>query len=243
MCCWKHWRNKESDTVVYPKDIVPQPQYVIKIDIDNLLDKIGDFLICRRLNGSLDDNIIEFNGRKKLTIEALGDIINLSTNMLGAKFRTDKHLMYSPKGDATNDWDGKPVDLSKYNESYTIVENYSFVTYKGKGLHNHDFPYWKALSKDDIKKAESLGIDLGKLNELSEAQFTGKIRLEHKPTMLNYWHVVMDLYPQDSEDPLVDKKARWKKNMARFVLEKILTIDFEIEIESIPSISKKNYIK
>ena len=243
MCCWKFWQNKESTLSNYPKDIIPKPQFVIKIDIDNLINKIGDFIICRRLNGKLEDNLIDFNGRKRLKIEALGDIINLSTNLLGAKFKTDEHLMFAPKGDGRDDWNGEVVDLSKYKDSYTIVQNFSFVTYKGVHLHNRAFPYCKTLSKDDIKKADSLGIDVGKLNELSEAQFSGAIYLEHKPTMLNYWHIVMDLYPQGSDTPIVDKKAKWKKNMAKFVLEQILIIDFEIEPESIPCICENFYIR
>lgn len=243
MCCWNLWPSKRAQVVPsYPKEIIPNVKYVIQINIDKLINEM-DFYICRRLKGCLDENTIVFNGKKRLRLDAIENIINMSTNLLGAKFDANKHIQFSPTGEARNDWDGRKIEFPHYSESFQIIANCSYVAYKGRKLHNIPFPYLKNLSNYEKKKAKVLGIDLGKINASNEYQCMGTIRLAHKPTMLNYWHVVMDLYPQDSNDPISDKSSRWKKNMVSFVLEKILTVDFEVNPNNISKIRKSFYVK
>ena len=243
MCCWKlfHTRGKEYSS--YPKEILPTSKYVIKIDIDDLLGKVGDFLICRRIEGLLEENMVGFNGKVRLKVEALGKIPNLSTNLLGAKFQANKHIAFSPSGDARCDWDGRKIDFAKFKDSFHIVENCTYVAYHGNNLHNIPVPYKKNLNKDDKNKLARLGINLDNFIKDGEAEMMGTIKLEHKPTMLNYWHIVMDLYPYASCDPIKKDGAAWQENMVKFVVQKILTVNFEVAPEHIPSIPKRNYIK
>lgn len=241
MSCWKRWRNNNSRSSSYPKEIIPKAKYVVNIDIDRILDYKDDFLICRRLKGTLEENIVPFNGKYVLKTESLGNIINMSTNLLGAKFKANKHIQFSPKGDGILDWDGKKVDMKMFSMSFQVLDNCSFVAYKGKILHNIQVPYIKVLSDAEKKNAQSLGINLDKLNGLNEAPLIGTIRLAHRPTMLNYWHVVMDLFPHGSATPLTDAHGAWKKRMTSFVLEKILTKNYIAELSSVPRIPRFLY--
>ena len=243
MCCWKlfHARGKEDSS--YPKEILPTSKYVIKIDIDDLLGKVSDFIICRRINGSLEENTVAFNGKVRLKVEALGKIPNLSTNLLGAKFNAYKHIAFSPTGNARCDWDGKNIDFEKFKDSFQIIENCTCIAYHGDILHNIPVPYRKNLNKEDKNKLASLGINLDNFITKGEAELTGTIKLEHKPTMLNYWHIVMDLYPYASSEPIKKDEAAWQKKMVDFVIQKILAVKFEPVSESIPSIPKSIYKK
>ena len=243
MCCWKLFHAKGKEDSSYPKEILPTSKYVIKIDIDDLLGKVSDFLVCRRIKGSLEENTVTFNGKVRLKVEALGKIPNLSTNLLGAKFQADQHIAFSPTGDARCDWDGKNIDLAKFKDSFQVVENCTYVAYHGDALHNIPVPYRKNLNKDDKNKLASRGINLDNFITKGEAELTGTIKLEHKPTMLNYWHIVMDIYPYDSPDPIKKDDAAWQKNMVDFVVQKILAVKFEAAPEYIPSIPKRKYIK
>lgn len=242
MCCWKLFHAKGKNGSSYPRELLPTPQYVVKIDIDDLLGKVSDFLICRRIEGSLEENTVQFNGKTRLKVEALGKIPNLSTNLLGAKFKANKHIAFSPTGDARCDWDGKNIDLAKFKDSFQIIKNYTYVVYRGNFLHNVSIPYRKELNKDDKNKLAIIGINLDNF-VAKEVELKGTIKLEHKPTMLNYWHIVMDLYSFGACAPIKRDDATWQKTMVDFVVQKILTVKFETGSESIPSIPKSIYKK
>lgn len=243
MCCWKLFHNRGKKDSSYPKEILPSTKYVIKIDIDDLFGKVNDFIICRRIEGSLEDNTVTFNGKVRLKVEALGKILNLSTNLLGAKFRADKHIAFSPTNDARKDWDGNDIKYSAFKDSFRIIENCTYVCYHGSNLHNISVPYRKKLNKEDKRKLASLGINLDKFVKEDEAELTGTIKLEHKPTMLNYWHIVMDIYPHASSNPIYNDDAAWKEKMVNFVVQEILTVKFETIPDSIPLIPKSIYEK
>ena len=77
----------------------------------------------------------------------------------------------------------------------------------------------------------------------NEVNLQGVIKLEHKPTMLNYWHLVMDIFPHAGEVLIKRADATWKKDIVSFVTQEILTVKYEVNPNPIPKIKKRLYHK
>lgn len=241
MCFWRHWRFKRGKRGRYPKRILPNVKYVVSIDVDNLLDKVGGFFLSRRISGSIEENVCVFAGRRRLRVEALGRIPDMSLNLLGGKFIEKRHNKYRQFNQAAKEWGGERVYLKDFIGQYEEIDNCSSVAYRGRDLHRVAVPYKKAVNKKEKEKLKCRGINLDRFADSDEVCLQGIIKLEHKPTMLNYWHMVMDLFPQDEEIPIKRDDAAWKKNMVCFVIQEILTVKFEINPDSVPSVHKKIY--
>ena len=244
MCFWRRSLAKGRLDSFYPKSILPNVEYVVKIDIDDLLEKVGEFVVSRRINGSVDDNVDDFAGQRRLRIEALGSIPNMSLNLLGGKFIEKKHTKFRQLDEATNEWDGKEVLIEDYAGKYEELDNGASISFRGKDLHRIAVPYKKTITdKGEKEKLRRLGLDLDRLADNNEVNLEGVIKLEHKPTMLNYWHLVMDIFPHASEVPIKRTDATWKKNIVSFVTQEILTVKYEVNPNPIPRIRKRLYHK
>lgn len=242
MCFWRRCLAKRRSDICYPKGILPNVEYALKIDIDDLLDKVGNFVVSRRIEGSVDDNIDLFAGQRRLRIEALGSIPNMSLNLLGGRFIEKKHTKFRQLNEAANDWDGKEVLIEDYDGKYEALNNCAAVSFRGKNLHRIAVPYKKKITdKGEMEKLRRLGIDLDRFSDNNDVNLQGVIKLEHKPTMLNYWHLVMDIFPSASEVPIKRADATWKKNIVSFVTQEILTVKFEVNPKPIPRIRKRLY--
>ena len=222
MCFWKRCRakGKEGKGSSYPKSILPDVEYVVQIDIDDLLNKVDDFVVSRRILGKVEDNIDVFANRLRLRIEALGNIPNMSLNLLGGRFKDKKHIRFRQLGEAAKEWDGNQVLMKDYAGKYEELKDCASIAFRGKDLHRIAIPYKKTITdKGEKEKLRRLGIDLDRFTDKNEVNLQGIIRLEHKPTMLNYWHLVMDIYPHEEIVPIKRTDATWKKNMVSFVTD------------------------
>ena len=240
MCFWRLCHKKNN--APYPKVILPNIKYIKKINIDDLLDNVEGFIVSRRITGRLEENVDVFAGKKRLRVEALGNIPNLSLNLLGGKFVDKRHLKFRQLHDASREWDGLPVLLHNYADKYEVINNCFSVVYRGKDLHNISIPYKKEIkNKVEKDKLQKLGIDLAKFTDGELTSLQGKIQLEHKPTMLNYWHFVMDIFPQEENSPLKKTNAAWQKSLVQYVIEEILISKFEINPRLVPKICDSLY--
>ena len=244
MCFWKHWRVKRRRGSCYPESILPSVEYVVRIDIDDLLDKVGEFVVSRRMKGTVEDNINVFAGQRRLRIEALGRIPNLSLNLLGGAFVEKKHTKFRQIDEATREWNGEAVLMKDYIGKFEELDNCSSVAFRGRDLHRVEVPYKKTIAiKAEKDKLQRLGINLDRFIENNEASLQGIIKLEHKPTMLNYWHMVLEIFPQAVGEPIKRVDAAWQRNMVNFVTQEILTVKFEVNPDPVPSIHKSLYHK
>lgn len=244
MCFWKRCRARSKEGISYPKSILPHVEYVIRINIDDLLSKVDDFVVSRRIKGKIEDNIDLFANRQRLRIDALGNIPNMSLNLLGGRFKDKKHTKFRQIGEAAFEWDGNDVSIKDYAGKYEELKDCASVAFRGKDLHRIAIPYKKTISdKAEKEKLRRLGIDLDRFSDNNDINLQGFIRLEHKPTMLNYWHLVMDIFPHAEEVPIKRADATWKKNMVNFVIQEILAVKFEVDPTPIPKIPRCLYRK
>ena len=244
MCFLRRCFAKGRSDSCYPTSILPEVGYVLKIDVDDLLDKVEGFVVSRRINGSVEDNVDYFAGHRRLRIEALGSIPNMSLNLLGGRFIEKKHTKFRQRDEAADAWDGKIVLIEDYAGKYEELKNCTAVSFRGKDLHRIAIPYKKTVAdKGEREKLHRLGIDLDRFSDNKDVNLQGMIKLEHKPTMLNYWHLVMDIYPHASEVPIMRTEAAWKKSIVSFVTQEILTVKFEVNPKPIPKIRRCLYSK
>lgn len=243
MCFWRRWQVKRGKRGRYPKRILPTVKYVVSINVDILLAEVRDFVVSRRIKGSIEENTCVFAGQRRLRVEALGSIPNMSLNLLGGKFIEKRHNRFRQVGEAAEEWHGERILMKSFIGKFEVVDNCSAVAFRGKDLHRVAVPYKKAATRAEKDKLKSRGIDLDRFVDGSVINHEGLIKLEHKPTMLNYWHMVLDLFPQEAELPIKRDDAAWKKNMIGFVVQEILTVKYEIDPDPVPTIHKGVYCK
>lgn len=185
----------------YPVDIIPKSNFkYLKFD---KLNRLPNIYIVRRsecqsysetfVNGLvLQKAILGLRGYKALS--------GLSMNLLGGKFKS-KHIKYLQKGIASKDWEpGKKVEYKTCLSDVIKLDIYIPIYISLDKLHNVCIPYVRKNNSDvknmmvDAFKSAYTNKPILKLN--------GKIRLEHKPINLNYWHIELKL----DEDPNLGTK-------------------------------------
>lgn len=240
MCLRRHCQDRTNNSS-YPRSILPEVGFVVKIVIDDLLDKVNLFVLSRRLPGRLEDNIVIFGGKKRVRIASLGKIPNWSLNLLGGKFLEKAHTKFRQFDEAASDWDGKPVILENYIDKCEVIKDSSSIDYLGRDIHNISVPYVKEVKdKDEKKRLREAGV---RIEDFTSVNLSAEIRLEHKPSMMNYWHVVMDIYPQESDTPIKDANSTWKQCLVDYIIQEILSVKFIVNPRTIPVIPESFYKK
>ena len=69
---------------VYPKVIVPQVNFLHSLNVESLLSCYPKLLVSRRVKGAKEGAFDTFNGRSQLKDSLMGQVANMSLNLLGA---------------------------------------------------------------------------------------------------------------------------------------------------------------
>ena len=70
---------------VYPKVIVPQVNFLHSLNVESLLSCYPKLLVSRRVKGAKVEAFDTFNGRSQLKDSLMGQVANMSLNLLGRK--------------------------------------------------------------------------------------------------------------------------------------------------------------
>lgn len=203
--------------VSYPLQILPHTDYLLPIVIDAVIaEGHGNVLVQRR---SDCPELIAFeDGQRdssKVTSHAFVNIAEMSMNLMGGLFKSER-AYWSQKKPAHDNWDGKEVDPAKYLVSCEPTDPDAPLFYfKIASLHGLDFPHPRRGQKPKDMELYSV------VNAVIE-QFTGKdgksfkgfktngkLFVNHVPTMMNYWHIQLELRSKkkDKEDSKEDKDS------------------------------------
>lgn len=227
----------------YPQRILPKKQYVDRIDINQLCSICKKTSLARRLD--VETEPYHYIGNHKLVNEGVinNDVLDWSTNLLGGEFKIED-ICWRQKGDGCAEWNNEDIDICDYNsECYeqTTSKYCAFITIEC--LHNIEIPYKRRFgSKKDVEqyaeKTQDITIDVIKAwNQDNEPECHATIVVEHKPTMLNYWHMTVGVIPRDFKEPISrDCKNSVKKRVKEALylhIIKNITCD-EPDIEEIP---------
>lgn len=243
----------------YPNEILPQQGYIPRMDLTKLKN-VYPLVAVRRclISPSLAFERSEA-GTKILTSDAIGQVIGLSLNLLGGLFDEKKHILYKPSktSPCKEDWDGKTLyKVSPEDYSMSSTEGFNLY-YSVNDWYNFTFPYTTtAASQEQFSKmhqdqkaiADSEGIDIEKRicdifkSKKDTFEMVARTRVNHHPTLMNYWHVQLDSYRGNSTTEVMDKdKPTSERRKIGNLLKNELKVNYWMEAKVDYSIDKQYY--
>jgi hypothetical protein len=140
----------------YPNEILPKSNYRINLDFDSITQVHNVFLL-RRAEMNFEDTFFKLGDRYILKADAIpidyNRIPNLSTNLLGAGFKSDYSAFRVKMGSlAEKKWNGNNVYLWEHIDSYSKVEDGCVIYLNANNLHNARFPYNLGFNQDFQKE-------------------------------------------------------------------------------------------
>ena len=164
------------------------------------------------------------------------------------RYRLPRHLPFAPSLDLVKDeWDGhSEPSFPLAAGDYKVEEEWGIIGFRVSVVNSFAFPYTKAVDKKDyanvvkaserIRKREKLDIDgeiVGMFGQ-AENQLTtvhAWLHVNHHPSLLNYWHMQIDVYPAGSEAYLLhgnkSGEARRIRHRFREFLSRIAICEFD----------------
>lgn len=200
----------------YPTEIVPCSHYKRRMGTDDLLIKYPNLLVVRLVEGRLEDYfLLTENGDKELKSDVFkNSLANLSMNLSGGLFNTDcnAHLRFLPATkEAAATWDGEhiPEKLYATENCYHFYETCFGLCFYVCNIHNRTFPFYKHFDSQEErdKYADEAIAATSESEKEYDAHFVGafenrkvnvlvkpRIKVNHSPTKVNYWHMALDTY-------------------------------------------------
>lgn len=228
--------------MAYPKEIVSRSAYKQSIPIDGL--KTEDFCVTRRIEGKLSEKTETFNGRAILDPDCLGNIVEMSVNLLGGVF-LPAHTLWIQDGEGKKPWDGvTDVEIENYEGCYHEHTG-DYVFYRASLLHNAIYPHDYELKSKEQYKAyhQTLGKKIEREFKAGETtRISVTLSLRSDPTFLNYWHfiVVMTLTGTSSE---LKNANSYRQLVYSHILNHLLCHEYQPEDLTCGEIPENLYLK
>lgn len=220
----------------YPVGLVPYVGLKDKIIIPDLSRPENHFDVARRIRKEkltlidLDDDYLIIPAEMRPRVFETREIPDLSMNIMSRDNRAD-FVNYGQYGIACSDWNKKTVIPHKYSK-YVKREDTVALVFRAKDFHLIPIPYYKAvqsqsdfnalepfIEKEDETTRELLANSFKRGNKY---KVIGLLELEHKPTMMNYWHITL-VIREDGTGKIVSKaKNAAEKELCNFVIDHIL---------------------
>lgn len=225
----------------YPKTILPSKMYIHKINVDKIINK-NDFYVVRRVPSHYLDSIYKLNGTTTMlrisSATKLNKVVGFSMNILGAKYSI-KHLKYIAKyPPISNTWNGKVINFIscffRYRKCIEVDNNCIAFVYKASSLHNKEVPYLRTFEKEKDFKAVTDAIEVKNVArkfifcKRKPNSFVGNIKLMHSPINFNYWHIILSIFPEGSDEPLSNMNGKWKEDICDYVYKIYLSKNFMV---------------
>ena len=233
----------------YPIRILPRRQYVDRINVNDLCIKCNQSVLLRRLDS--EGKPFHIIGGRKLLNEGVisEDVLDWSTNLLGGEFKIED-ICWRQKNGGIADWNGGDVKICDFDECYQHVETPYYVCIAVNRLHKITIPYKRRFgSRQDLEQYVEKTNDITKEDIAQyiggELECRATITIEHKPTMLNYWHITIGITPRDFTDPMPRNSTKNKgvKKRVREALHLHIIDNVMCETPNIEDIPKELYLK
>ena len=248
-------------TNTYPHSIVPRKGFLKRICVERLLESYPFWVVARRCDDPSPFAISSDGSKRILKDDVLGNnLLQMSVNLLGGSFKYS-HFSYLPKLEVVKDaWDGEllpklPLEPSYYN----VLENFSIVYFYVGKVNGFVYPYTKDIKNIDeytnikseaevIKERENLKIEeeiVGAFKGLEnqQTQVHAHLKVNHAPNLYNYWHMHIDTYAVNGDNPIeYSDKISEVKRIRRKLREYISRIAIE-NIDYSYHINRRHYIR
>lgn len=239
----------------YPYRLVPYKGLRNPISISKVLDDGYDFGVARRYDGKKDSILKElclnsgyyvFRDPDAVLTSIYGEIAGLSMMIMGECTNLDD-LKYEQKKNAHASWDGKSHSPFSFLGKVSKAKEHFVIVYPVSCLHGQPIEYEKFFSNDTEFSNNKVYIKddvaekyLKKFSRKTRYPMkSGQLRVVHVPTMLNYWHVELQLLPASLFEKDMIRNVKYKENrkpenytdkdlMVRFVWKTYLTQNFTV---------------
>lgn len=219
----------------YPMDILPSNKYKTHICLEELKESLN-YYVSRRINGYFEasTDYIEIDDEYELRAKVIEDFdANLSMNLLGAKFKLEHTSIHQNK-EISKPWPENeiptPEDLinnSEYTKSFPAI----FSAYDIFRENSYERTELSKPKFDELfEKLQKLGDSQLKRIEERKLQLTSKTCLVHKPTISNYWHVEIKLFPSLDEPPFKNTSSKWKETLWNLYKKQIFSVVIKPEV-------------
>lgn len=220
----------------YPSEILPRQGWRQCICTQDLLDSCSEAMLGRKMDGTKEKCINPEDGSIYMNVLPTGSIPNLSCSLLGAFFKVD-HFHFLPDNVGKANWkEGILVGEEMLcEENYNHFSEVTVVGWKVKDVSGRPLPYKRSFDKsqlyDEFKEAVKEVAEVRKVvlyldtweklktnsanNKQRIVEVVGVAKVNHAPTMLNYWHFTIDIYTAENDlEPLLKVSDGWRKNIA-----------------------------
>lgn len=207
----------------YPKEILPNPSYKIRIDVDELLSVYPNLLVVRRIEGCAEEFSVETrNGDKEYYTKLFNfNMANLSLNLAGGLFDTDSnaHLRFMPtRGLATELWDGKDIESFMFEvDNYSVSDMCFGLCFFVSDIHRKWIPFNMFFMSEGARNTyeqETIQATIDSLTpkdiilvgafarKRGPVKVYGRTKVNHMPTKANYWHITLDSFRPNEKVPV-----------------------------------------
>ncbi len=169
------------------------------------------------------------------------DVPDMSMNLLGAKF-ISKHAELQQKGPAAHDWTGELVKVQYFGSYCQVAENYRLVFIPVAKVHGIPIPYTAPYNKEFVKSNRKFSFERAVQNGPIKA--VGIVKTLHKPTMLNYWHVTLEVKASLEDDPITQARNQVHTSLCDTIIENVISKFATDTLPSgLPKINRSHYLK
>ena len=181
----------------YPEPLLPKIEYKEEIVIGDLVGTSLHYYLLRLSTGPIED---PNNIRIRELCQPTKEFVGLSTNLLGIFELV--HLSIKPTNRPRPDyWTKSDGSIDQSQIQYEEVDGREPIFIRVSGIHDSDI----SATKEAEQKTITVGL---------------KVRLMHKPTKPNYWHLEVRIFNvENNQEYERDHLPVWVKNAIKKFVE------------------------
>lgn len=202
----------------YPKELLPQSGFRISMPIDEMAGSIP-LTVVRRSNVKIDYPAISSLPENCITSD---EVPGMSMSLLGGGFKGEKHICYRQKNTGAKEWDGVTLlNDEEICDGYDFIPDAFPIYFSLKEIHKVRIPYKRQFDKqDDFNNFFVVKSAVNAWEKGRGYRVEGEITVAHKPTMMNYWHVELQISAVAGKDMHIKKgKAAWNRSLRYGVVD------------------------
>ena len=233
----------------YPLRILPRSGWGKNFHGATLISHTPNALVGHRLDGDANTCIIKNPVSNTMTIEAKflqsARMRNLSVNLLGGAFKIED-FAFDRKGNGAEDWDTVlDINIANFNagtDYLSVTSTFCVAGWTLEELEGKRFPFNRKFESEgkltewlnalpehsDDSNIQAYLDEFSKITPSPDeypyvAKLEAYVKMIHRPTNLNYWHLTLDIFTfDDPENELSKEEANRnyvKKNTLRFIAD------------------------
>lgn len=222
----------------YPSSLIPHKGLKKEISIDDILKEANNFGLARRVEKDIEEYIVDMGDNMYILSLAykqdhIKDPIDMSMNILTTSSSLKDAKFVQTRKPSCESWNGTNVDIDSCKNLLRFNSECHILVYNASNLHNKPGQYTRKYNDRnsyDIDRAILTIDEVFSKNNNYQRNF--QIRLHHKPTNCNYWHITLEiLAPVNGTKGITLKYKKWLDNsdLLEYIWDKYLSQGFYLD--------------